>query len=242
MTGIRLLLLQLLCQRHDDKMKNPPEPIDHIKLLAVSDTQAPIIYSSHIKARFSDIDLSISCGDLSYYYLEYIISMLNIPLYYVNGNHNPIEINESGEMRCEPWGAINLHKQVIYNRKYDLILAGIEGSLRYNKGKHQYTQGEMLKMVLGLTPRLLLNKFRYNRYLDIFVTHASPKGIHDDDDRAHQGIKAFNWLVKVFQPSYHLHGHIHIYNPRQIRETKLGNTIIMNTYGYKEIDLTQTNK
>lgn len=219
-------------------MKRLTEPNHHVMLLAISDIQVPIIYSSHIKSRFSDIDLAISCGDLNYYYLEYIISMLNIPLFYVNGNHNPVEINESGETRSEPWGAINFHKQVIYNKKFDLILAGIEGCLRYNKGKHQYSQGEMLRMVLGLTPRLILNKFKYGRYLDIFVTHASPKGIHDDDDRAHQGIKAFNWLIKVFQPRYHLHGHIHVYNPRQVRETQYGNTIILNTYGYKEIKLT----
>jgi predicted phosphodiesterase len=58
-----------------------------MKLLTVSDKEVSRIYSPQIKRRFSDVDLTISSGDLSYYYLEYIISTLDIPLYYVRGNH-----------------------------------------------------------------------------------------------------------------------------------------------------------
>jgi len=38
--------------------------------------------------RFGDVELVLSCGDLPYYYLEYIVSMLNVPLLYVHGNHD----------------------------------------------------------------------------------------------------------------------------------------------------------
>jgi Icc-related predicted phosphoesterase len=44
-----------------------------------------------------------------------------------------------------------------------------------------------------------LNKLKYGRYLDILVTHAAPRGIHDAEDWTHIGIKAFNWLIKVCQ-------------------------------------------
>lgn len=206
-----------------------------MKLLTVSDKELPIIYSSNIKTRFKDVDLAISCGDLSYYYLEYIISSLDIPLYFVRGNHaKEVEFGCDGS-RSAPWGAIDLHKKVLRDRKTGLLLAGIEGSLLYSGGAHQYTQSEMWGMVLQLVPALLWNRIHYGRYLDVFVTHASPWQIHDQDDPAHQGVKAFNWLIETFQPRYHIHGHIHVYNPWVVTKTQLGETQILNTYGYREI-------
>jgi Icc-related predicted phosphoesterase len=81
------------------------------------------------------------------------------------------------------------------------------------------------------------NKIRYGRYLDIFVTHAPPWGIHDDNDPAHQGVKAFNWLIETFQPTLHIHGHIHVYRPGVTTETKVGRTLVLNTYGYRKLTL-----
>jgi Icc-related predicted phosphoesterase len=163
--------------------------------------------------------------------------MLDLPLYYVQGNHVYDVVDGEGEVRHHPDGAINLHRQVIYDPKLDLILAGIEGSLRYNRRSYQYTQRQMWQMVFGLVPQLLYNKLRYGRYLDVFVTHAAPKGIHDDDDPAHQGVDAFLWLIENFSPKVHLHGHIHLYNPLKARETMHGDTRVINCYGHREISL-----
>jgi hypothetical protein len=134
-----------------------------LKILALSDVELPAIYNSHIKERFGEINLVISCGDLPYYYLEYVITMLDVPLYYVHGNHVTAVQDSSGQHRANPWGAINLHRKVIYNPDFDLILAGIEGSLRYSEGSYQYTSAKMWRMVLHMAPRLLLNKLRYGR-------------------------------------------------------------------------------
>jgi predicted phosphodiesterase len=69
-----------------------------MRILSVSDTEIGFIYSPMIVEKFQSIDLVISCGDLPYYYLEYIISMLNVPLYYVRGNHaSRVEITSGGE-------------------------------------------------------------------------------------------------------------------------------------------------
>ena len=216
-----------------------------MNLLTVSDVESSHIYSSSIKQRFHDVDMAVSCGDLSYYYLEYIVSSLDIPLYFVRGNHaKDIEHGHVGE-REAPWGAINLHRKIIRDKKTGLLLSGIQGCLRYNNGKYQYTQLEMWMLVISLVPALLYNKVRFGRYLDIFVSHAPPWGIHDDKDRAHQGIKAFLWLIKTFQPSYHLHGHVHVYWPGKDCETALGNTMIYNTYGFRRLtinDQTHTEK
>ena len=93
----------------------------------------------------------------------------------------------------------------------------------------------MWRMVFQLVPQLLINKMRFNRFLDLFITHAPPFGIHDQDDLPHTGIKAFNWFNRVFQPTYHLHGHIHVYRNDAIIETKINKTTILNCYGYKEV-------
>jgi Icc-related predicted phosphoesterase len=207
-----------------------------MKILSVSDVELSIIYSAHIAQRFRDVDLVISCGDLPYYYLEYIISMLNVPLYYVRGNHaSKVEVTSGGD-RTSPWGGIDLHRRLRRDAS-GLLMAGIEGSLQYNYGPHQYTQAEMWAFVFSLVPGLLLNKIRYGRYLDVFVTHASPWKIHDMDDRPHRGAKAFRWFIDVFQPRYHLHGHIHVYRPDTVIETVIDRTRVLNTFGYKEIEI-----
>lgn len=207
-----------------------------VRVLTLSDVETPAVYNSRIRSRFGDTDLVISCGDLPSYYLEYVISMLNLKLYYVNGNHVQSAKSEDNAERNEhPWGAINLHRRVVYDHEHDLLLAGIEGSLRYNDGPHQYTQTEMWRMVLGLAPQLVSNRMKYGRYLDVFVTHASAAGIQDDMDKAHQGVDAFRWLLSTFKPRFHLHGHMHHYNPLKPNLTQFGETQVVNTYGYREI-------
>jgi len=204
-----------------------------IKILSVSDIELGIIYSPQIVDRFGDIDVVVSSEDLPYYYLEYIVSMLDVPLYYVRGNHaHPVEMGSNGP-RSSPWGAIDLHARTTRDDT-GLLLAGIEGSVRYNRGPYQYTQSEMWGHVFRLIPGLYWNKLRHGRYLDVFVTHASPWGIHDMEDLPHHGIKAFRWLIQVFQPRLHLHGHIHVYRRDTPTQTEAGATAVVNTYGFRE--------
>jgi Icc-related predicted phosphoesterase len=205
-----------------------------MKILAVSDVELGFIYQPQIQERFSDVDIMISCGDLPSYYLEYMVSTLNVPMYYVNGNHVYRSESLSGEERKYPWGATNLHRKCVTDDT-GVLLAGVEGSICYNHSPYQYTQSEMWNHVYRLVPRFLFNKMRYGRYLDIFVTHAPPWKIHDQNDLPHQGIKAFNWLIKVFKPVYHLHGHIHVYRNDAITKTHHIESDIINCYGYREI-------
>ena len=207
-----------------------------MKLLAVSDVEVGFIYSPFISQKFSGLDLAISCGDLPYYYLEYIQSMLNVPLYFVRGNHSSKVEFGTAAPRSSPWGAHNLHQRCLQDDT-GLLLAGLEGSLRYNQGPHQYTQAEYWSMVLRLVPGFLMNKARFNRYVDVMVTHAPPWHIHDDTDLPHQGIKAFNWLIKVFEPTYFLHGHVHVYRPDTVTRSVVGKTTVLNVFGYREIPL-----
>ncbi|MEN6522724.1 MAG: metallophosphoesterase [Anaerolineaceae bacterium] len=206
-----------------------------MRILAVSDQELATIYSPQIRERFKDINLVVSCGDLPYYYLEFIISMLDINLYFVRGNHaHEVEYSENGQ-KMAPWGAVDLHRRAVRDPG-GLLLAGMQGSIRYNNGPYQYTQGQMWNMVLGLSPLLMANRILYGRFLDVFITHAPPWQVQDRDDLPHQGFKAFRWFDKVFKPAYHLHGHIHIYRRNEITETQFFDTRVINVFGYKKLE------
>ncbi len=203
-----------------------------MKILSLSDVVLDTVYSTVIKNRFGDVDIVIGCGDMPYYYLEFVVDMLNKPTYFVRGNHaNVVEYSQLGE-RTHPHGAIDLHRKVVNGR--GLIIAGIEGGLRYRPGPFMYTQGEMWTHVLGLAPKLMNNFLRNGRFLDIFVTHSPAWGLQDRDDLPHQGIKAFRWLIQVFKPKIHLHGHIHLYRQDEQYKMNFGNTLIVNTYGVRK--------
>ena len=203
-----------------------------MKILAISDTVIEGLYSGGVVNRFSGTDVIISCGDLPYAYPEYLLSMLNAMLFFVRGNHD-ISSRSWQVQHPGPLGGFDLHKRTAqYN---GLLLAGVEGCLRYREGPFMYSQNEMWLNVFELVPRLIVNRLRFGRFLDIFVTHAPPFGIHDEMDLPHQGIKAFLWLDRVFSPTLHLHGHIHLYNHNSNRETMLGTTRIINCYGFQEI-------
>ena len=207
-----------------------------MKLLTVSDIELSQIYSPHIKERFSDSDVILSCGDLSYSYLEYIISMLDKPLFFVRGNHaNQEEETVAGTKRA-PWGGTDLHRRTLQCN--GMLMAGVEGCGQYNYGPYQYSQNEMWLWVFGLVPGLLANYLRYGRYLDVFISHAPPAGIHDMDDLPHRGIRAFNWLDRVFKPTYHFHGHIHVSWNTPRTSTQYYETTVINTCGYKETNIT----
>lgn len=207
-----------------------------LRLLGLSDIEIGFIYSPMVAERFQNIDLIFSCGDLPYYYLEFLVSILNVPLYYVRGNHaNKVEYTSAG-VRTNPWGAVNLHRRVMEDDT-GLLLAGLEGSLQYNRGPYQYSQNDYWYMVFRMVPSLLLNKIRLGRYLDVFISHAPPWKIHDQTDRPHQGIQAFRWLIDVFKPTYFLHGHIHVYRNDTTTQTQVGETRVVNVFGYRELEI-----
>jgi Icc-related predicted phosphoesterase len=205
-----------------------------MKILCVSDQIDPLVYSNSIKTRFADVDVILGAGDLHMEYLDFIVSSLTKPLFYVLGNHHTSLITEDG-FCC--LGNMNIGSKV---RQADgLIVAGLGGSKRYNLGPNQFTDFQMYFEMVKLIPALLWNRLFRKRYLDILLTHAPPKGVHDKQDRCHSGFKAFLWFIKVFKPKYLVHGHIHLYDLSDERCTRDMQTEVINAYGYYVID---TNK
>jgi Icc-related predicted phosphoesterase len=200
-----------------------------MKILTLSDIVVESVYSTALAERARGVGMVLGCGDLPYYYLEFVVSLLNIPVFFVRGNHNRLMEYEGVGPRSEPHGANDLHIRAAKQGK--VLLAGVEGSLRYRPGPFQYSQQEMWVCALRLAPKLLRNRLLYGKYLDILVTHAPPRGIHDDDDLPHRGIDAFRWLIRLFRPRYHFHGHIHLYRSDTVRETQFGPTRVINAFG-----------
>lgn len=203
-----------------------------IKVLSVSDKVENHLLDAKTASEIGEIDLILACGDLPYYYLENLFEKYEVPLLFVRGNHDKsVEYGARGP-RSAPISGINLHNNLV--ELNNMLFLGFEGSVRYKTGPFMYTQLEMWLYVLSKVPRLLWNKLIYGRFLDVLVTHAPTWKVNDAPDPAHQGFKAFAWLIKNFKPAFHIHGHIHIYEEQQAEETIFHATKVINTYKYKK--------
>jgi Icc-related predicted phosphoesterase len=206
-------------------------------MLAVTDTVVDGIHSPNITDRFGDVDLVVACGDLPYMYLEYIATMLNVPCFFVHGNHDRVTHLSNGLTLTSPRGWVNLDMRTV--RSKGVILGGLEGSIRYRPhASFQYTNVEMALRIWAMTPRLLMNRAFHGRYLDILVAHSPAFGIQDGQDRPHRGFKPFLGFMARFRPRYLLHGHQHIYGPaRKAQRTRYMDTEVINVYPYRVVEL-----
>jgi Icc-related predicted phosphoesterase len=210
-----------------------------VKILALSDEVVESLYRPEVKDRFGDVDVILACGDLPFYYLEFMLTMLGKPLYYVHGNHDkPRQYLSDGRIidRAEGCEPIEDRAAQVSAAKGQLLVAGLGGSIRYNPGPHQYTQAEMAARALRLTPALLANRVRHGRYLDVLITHAPPRHIHETGDRAHVGFEAFCRLMDQFHPRFLLHGHAHVYRNDAVTATRYKETQVLNVYPYRVIE------
>ncbi len=208
-----------------------------MNILAVSDQVLPHLYSSSVHQTYPRLDLIVGCGDLPFYYLDFLVSALDTPLVYVRGNHDTSpQYTADGRVLTRVDGGIDVHGRVVTVK--GLRIAGLEGSMRYRPNAPlMYTEGEMRYEVARLAPQLLWNRLRHGRALDILVTHSPPFDIHDRPDRAHTGFRIFHNVMRWFRPRYLLHGHVHVYRSDQPRVTMFAETMIINVYPYRLLDL-----
>ena len=213
-----------------------------MRILTVSDKVEPVLYGPHIRDRVGHVDLVLACGDLPYYYLEYVVGLLDAPLFYVHGNHDQVIARTMSGIPAAgstiSWGT-DLHVRPVEHR--GLLLAGLEGCRRYSpKRPFQYTEAEMRWQAMQLGLKLWANRLRYGRFVDILITHAPPRGIHDDEDVPHQGFESYLAFMRAHRPRLLIHGHQHVYNRNAATmETQFEDTLVVNTYGYRVIELEQ---
>ncbi|HUI71549.1 MAG TPA: metallophosphoesterase [Spirochaetia bacterium] len=214
-----------------------------MKVLCIADHVDPVIYSANLKARFADVDLVLSAGDLALEYYDFIVSTLNKPLLFVFGNHHLEGRSDQGHDpfdEAKPsWqkgvGATCLEGKVV--RVKGIIIAGLGGSIWYNGGDNQYSDFSMFLVILRLIPRMLWNRVVHGRYLDVLLTHSPPYGINDLPDPCHTGFRVFLWFMRHFHPAYLIHGHVHLYDRNAAREASYAGTIILNAYDHALLNL-----
>lgn len=221
------------------------------RVLAVADEVSEGLYGS----RLTDLapDVIVSCGDLPFDFLEYLVTVAGVPLLYVLGNHDP---DPGGKVDpstlLSPAYLTRSHKDPpgppgctsIEGRWLDVAgirIAGLGGSTRYSPGPNQYTERQMNRRV-----RRLVRRFRWEMLrgglssggpgIDLFVTHSPPRDAGDRDDPAHRGFSSFHRIITIIAPTVFVHGHVHPHGPRP-PDLRIGSTEILNAVGCRLIEV-----
>ena len=197
-----------------------------MKVLCVADTVTPALLEPGVDGpTIESIDLIIACGDLPPEYLTSLRNRYDAPLYYVMGNHD-LRYQSS-----PPVGCTHIDRRIV--RFGGFSLSGFSGSRWYNGAINQYTEKQM---------SLFVQKMRFtlwrNKGVDIVVTHAPPRFVHDAEDLCHRGFRIFRWFIDKYRPRYFLHGHIHAHFENDSERTTLINsTTVINCYGYYILEI-----
>lgn len=206
----------------------------------MADSVSPVIHSENFPGNLPPFDLALCAGDLPGHVLEFMADKLRHQPVFVLGNHDRGLVSDSHDLLNPglhaPGGCINAHRRSV--RQSGLIVVGFEGSARYRPGPHQYTEAEYARMVRAMTPRLLWNRRRYGRAVDILLTHAPPTGPHAGADWPHRGIPAFERFNRIWKPRLHVHGHVHLLGANARREYVTAEGVrVINAFEFTLIDL-----
>lgn len=192
-----------------------------MKILVLADQKSKYLYDFYEPDKLKGIDLIISCGDLSPAYLSFFVTLCNVPLLYVRGNH------DNRYETTPPEGCICIEDDIYVFEGIRIL--GLGGSMEYiPKASNQYSEKSMRKRV-----RKLKYKLWRNKGFDILVAHAPAYQINDLEDLPHRGFKVFRTLMEKYEPKYFFHGHVHAnYSRKFKRIDTFGKTTVVNGYEY----------
>jgi len=157
-------------------------------------------------------DVLLSCGDVpDQVIIEAAKAYGCSTIFAVKGNHDT-----STPFR-EP--ITDLHLKV--REHMGLKFGGLNGSWKYKPiGYFLYEQEDVQKFLGSFPP------------IDIFLSHNSPRKIHDREDEVHYGFDGLNSYILKNKPKILIHGHQHIN-----KESQLENTRIIGVLGHKIIEI-----
>lgn len=203
-----------------------------MKVLCISDRVEQVLHGPELNSYAKGVEAVISCGDLPFDYLEYIITFLGAPVYYVLGNHDP-----APDSKEYPQGCVPLDGRIV--EIGGVPFAGLSGSRLYSGGPNQYTEGQMRRRARTLSARILWRKLAGRPGPRVFVAHSPPFGLGDREDRAHVGFESFVGLIDRHHPDLWLHGHVHLYGPDQEKQrlTIRNETRILNVFGHRIVEV-----
>jgi len=158
-----------------------------------------------------DVDVLVSLGDLpDSVILEAANRCCPREILAVRGNHDadvPF-----------PEGVRDLHLAV--HEVNGVRFGGFNGSWRYKPvGHFLYEQEAVERLMVGFPE------------VQIFISHNSPRGIHDRDDEVHIGFIGLSNYITRCQPRLFLHGHQH-----QNIESMVGSTRVIGVFGFRFLD------
>jgi Icc-related predicted phosphoesterase len=157
-------------------------------------------------------DLLISCGDVSDSLILEAAEAFNCSkIFAVKGNHD--------SNAPFPAPIIDLHlKTETFN---GVTFGGLNGSWKYKpRGNFLYEQDEVSEFLRDFPA------------VDVFVSHNSPKGIHDKWDDVHNGFEGLTGYIEKAKPKLLIHGHQHCN-----QETKVGGTRVIGVYGHRMVEV-----
>ena len=196
-----------------------------MRILLLADQAEPTLWEHLDRRKLEGVDLILSCGDLPAEYLSFLTCFTHAPILYVHGNHD-------GRYEKKPPEGCVCVEDTIYVHEGVRIL-GLGGSMRYNKGMHQYTERQMKWRVKKLRFRLWRSKG-----IDILLTHSPAYQLGDDTDLAHTGFQVFLDLIDKYQPRFLVHGHVHqSYQHDFKRIRQRGETQAINAFGYYILEI-----
>ncbi len=196
-----------------------------MRLLLLSDEEDRYLWDYYKPGCMDGVDMILSAGDLKAEYLSFLVTLSNLPLLYVHGNHDG-----SYDQR-PPEGCECVDDRLVCVK--GLRILGLGGCMCYNGGPYQYTERQMQRRVRRVS-RLL----RRAGGVDLILTHAPAFGLGDDTDLAHRGFEAFLPLLDQWRPAYMVHGHVHkCYRPSARHILRYGDTTIINATGKYYLDL-----
>ncbi len=155
-------------------------------------------------------DALLALGDMADTVILEAAAAWQCPIIFaVKGNHD-----KEGPF---PEPVIDLHL-----RTHDLRgvrFGGLNGCWQYKpRGNYLYYQEEAEAFMADFPA------------VDVFISHNSPRRVHDREDEVHTGFTALNSYIERAAPRLLLHGHQH-----QERETQVGATRVIGIYGWKLI-------
>lgn len=215
------------------------------RILALADEADEVLSRSRLE-RMSP-DLIVSCGDLPFDYLEFVLTLAAAPLVYVPGNHDPDlrpprpdGLHPLGGFREQfrdppgPRGGLNADARVV--DAGGVRVAGLGGSIRYREGPNQYTERAMRRRARRLLRRAAWRLLRDGRGVDVLLTHAPPRGLGDEEDPAHRGFEAFHRLVGRLRPRLLVHGHVHPHGMDR-PDRRVDGTLVVNAVPHRLLEV-----
>ena len=183
-----------------------------MKLLIIAD-----IDDLHWKHGGGDADLILSLGDTADQVIVEASQAFHCPrVLAVRGNH---DYNEDSPF---PAPIVDIH---MTTRSVDgLMFGGLNGALKTGWHPAQmpfyHAQSEVCRYMSAFPP------------VDIFISHNSPRGIHERNDGHYAGFDGLTNYILEHKPKYLFHGHQHIN-----RETVCDATRVMCVYGWKILEI-----